>query len=201
MLLYITSSSPTDEETSRYPWQVTRLADGRHRVFGLTVGTTTAKQAMRQMRREPEIIIYEHNGDFSVEAYFGKYNRAGISGVVIAVLGATDTWVEEAATRAVKKERTSEGGTKLSLASRFYREALLLKIVSLTYIPSVRLDDKIVRNRFGEPSSMKSTADGRTHYGYSARGIIVSLNPAGKTIVTYTEPESYQKAMKSITGR
>lgn len=156
---------------------------------------------MRLLRREPEIALYEHNGNFSLEAYFGKHGAAGISGVLIAELEAQDEWILKATANTIKRERTSDGGEKLSLASQSYRTALLMPIISVTYIPSVRLDDNIVRNRFGEPESIESTTDGRSHYGYGSRGIIVSLDPAGKTIITYTRLENYQKAMRLIQGR
>ncbi|VAX25789.1 hypothetical protein MNBD_NITROSPINAE04-2672 [hydrothermal vent metagenome] len=187
-----------DKESRFYPWQVTEPGGGETEVFGIVLNRTTARQAMLLLGREPEIVLYEHNGHFSLEAYFGKIGGEGITGKLIAVLAAPAGWSERSAEHAIKTERVIEGGTKGILRSDAYRMALVFPVISLTYIPSIRLDRAIVENRFGPPETIKTSDDGRSHFGYESRGVIISLDPSGKSIISYMPLKDYRPAMERL---
>ncbi len=196
---YLHGSPPGEVEESRlYPWQVSGPGAGETEVFGIVLNHTTTRQAMLLLDREPEIVLYERNGHFSLEAYFGKISAGGVTGKLIAVLAAPAGWSERSAEHAVKTERVIEGGTKGILRSGAYRTARSFPIISLTYIPSIRLDRAIVENRFGPPETIITSDDGRSHFGYESRGVIISLDPSGKSIISYMPLKDYRPAMKRL---
>ena len=175
------------------PWNIFVNEDGTSEVFGIVLGRTTASSAMITLNMEPEISLFESSsGRASVEAYFGKVTIGGLSGKLVANLEAPVGWVEEAKKRAVKTEpATGRGERKIVLSSEDYRSAMLARVIALTYVPSVNIDEKVIRGRFGQPDSIMRADENVSYWSYPSKGLLIIVNKKGKEILQYMRPPDF----------
>ena len=73
-----------------YPWQITLLADGKTRVFGITLNESSLNDAVELWGRDYRLGLFESPGQpLSLEAYFNEVTQGGISGKFVLTLEAT----------------------------------------------------------------------------------------------------------------
>jgi hypothetical protein len=191
----------TPSDAPATPWKTAVDQEGRLTVMGVTLGDTTAAGAMGRFNAEPEIHLFlDAAGAPSLEAYFGKVSPGGVAGTLIANLRVAPRWGEAARERSVKTEQAANGDRKITLAPVDYRTSLAAPIVALTFIPSVQLDDEIVRKRFGAPEKVLSAAGGVSYWLYPATGTVVAIDPQGKESVQYVMPARFDELAPLATG-
>lgn len=181
------------------PWDITINNDGTSEVFGIVLGRTIVNSAMRTLKMEPEILIFRSpKGTSTLEAYFGKIRVAGFTGKLIANLEMEDVWLNEALAGAVKQKSSQSGAVKIILSSESYRSAMLMKIIAITYIPSINLDAEMVRGRFGEPAQTIVINETSEQWLYPDKGLSIAINMDGKEVFQYVRPSDFDKSVRSL---
>lgn len=196
------NGSPPQELNEVYPWQIIIQPDGKSRVFGITLGDTRLLDARDTLGSDFELALFEgKDKHLTLEAYFKEVTRGGLSGKLIPVLQAEQSELEAMRSRAVKRRVLDSGAVRYTLTSQDYRNATLLKISGLNYIPYINLDEEIVRRRFGEPAQRIVVDEARQHWLYPAKGLDLLLDTKGKELLQYVIPEDFDQLREPLLKR
>jgi hypothetical protein len=175
------------------PWQVETLPEGGSRVFGITLGRTTAAQAQRILGQTAEIGLFEdQRGDLSLEAFFSNVELGSIVARVIARLGADQETLQRLRGMARARKPMPSGAFRLKLSDAGVREVQDWPVVGITYVPTyARLDAQTLEARFGEPAEILSGTEARRYWLYPAVGLAIITNTEGRTLFEYVAPGDF----------
>lgn len=179
---------PSTQAPAPMPWEITIMPDGNSKVFDIHLGKTTFRQAQQIFSQYAKTAIFTEDGkEPSVEAFFDSINLAGLSAKLVLNLAASEEQITTMLSQALEAKLQPSGARRYQLQSRDHATLLDAPIIAITYIPSVRLDETMIRNRFGEPNSISTTSESidTKIWDYSATGLTIRLNPAEKTIIQY----------------
>jgi len=189
-VLFYFSVDQNGEASSNLPWQITLHDQDRLEVFGIVLNQTSLQQAREQFGRLEGIALYQsEQGDYSLEAYFGKLAIGRFNARLIANLDAPQDELEALTMHAVKRVKTEEGSTRWTLNAEKQREQGLRKIRSLSYIPDYsELDAEYIRQRFGEPASYSVVNETTQLWVYPQRGVRILIDTQGRELFEYMSP-------------
>lgn len=69
-------------------------------------------------------------------------------------------------------------------------------ITAITYMPVVKFDADLVRQRFGEPGE-RIAAEGGAHWLYPALGLDLLLGDNGEALLQYTPPAEFEDRLRA----
>ena len=202
LVLFLTVAGCDQQATAPeqvYPWQITRLADGGSRVFGLSLNQTTLDQARLILGNHYEEGLFVNpDGSLSLEIYFNEVTLGGLSGKFILTLEAPVSVREAMRQRAVKGKRMDSGAVRYRLAGVDRERLLTLPIRAISYIPYVELDETLVRQRFGIPHDIIVVAEGKRHLLYPDKGLDLLLDEEGKELLQYVAPRDFSSLQRPL---
>jgi hypothetical protein len=185
---------PVDRVERNLPWQIESQPDGKSRVLGVLLGQNTLADARHQLGEVPQVALVMAPGETgALEAYFDKFSAGFVSGKLILTVDTTPEMREEMVQRAVKAEYMESSTRRVELGESDRKLADGLLIVAMTFIPTVQLDEPMVRQRFGEPVERIRSADGKEHFLYPAQGLDVVLDANGKELLQYVAPRDFAR--------
>lgn len=183
------------------PWQVERLPDGASRVFGVTLGRTTARELDRRLRSVPRVALFESpGGRLSLEAYYGTVTLGMFETRLDVTLGAAPDTLRAFEASAIARSPTVTGAWRMDLTETSVREALGLPIVGITYVPRVRYDEDLVLKSFGRPAARIVVAGGQTYWLYPDRGLALLRQADGRAMLHYVAPPAFPAVRARIEG-
>ena len=177
----------------KYPWQVSILADGKTRVFGIVLDETRLKDVDTLLKNNPKIALFEVNKSLSLEAYYKNVLLGGLTGSFIFTLHATGEQLNKIKNESVKKEPAENNGFRYELDKLTSDKAKSLIVKNLIYIPTVQLDEKMIVKRFGKPAQKikAKTKEISWHYLYPDKGLDVIYHEDGKEVLQYVLPKNF----------
>lgn len=188
-------------ESADLPWQVERLPDGVSRVFGVTLGRTTARELDRHLRSVPRVALFESpSGRLSLEAYYGTVTLGMFEARLDVTLGAAADALHAFAASAIARSPTVTGAWRMELTEQAVREALGLPIVGITYVPRVRYDEDLVLKSFGRPAARIVVAGGQTYWLYPDLGLALLRQTDGRAVLHYVVPSAFPAVRARIEG-
>lgn len=191
--------SSQQNKTDRYPWQITILADGSSRIFGIQLGVTTLRQAKQQIGGEPTVALFENlDGTLSVEVFYKEFNRAGLTGRLVLTLDANNAELQGLKQQAVKKAKRESGVMQYWLDPMTLQQFEKWTISAMTYLPYANLEENIIVGRFGEPAEKIRSHEQAQHWLYPEKGLDLIINEAGKEVLQYVPPKEFEKLVKPL---
>lgn len=190
---------PADAPAHGLPWQVERLADGRTRVFGLTLGLSTLGDADRGGMLQVAVVAGPRDSG-ALEGYLDPFNAGFVAGRLVLSAASDEAQRQGWRERATRREGGDRGGQALrhGLAGADRAEALRATIVGLTFIPNAQLDAATLRQRFGEPHERLPGSDARLeHWLYPALGLAVVLDAEGREVLQYVAPAEFEARLRA----
>lgn len=182
-----------------YPWQITIQADGKSRVFGITLGESTLNDASEKFSREYKMGLFETtNQPLSLEAYFNEVTMGGLSGKYVMTLEATQEELESLLQNAVKRKVLESGAKRYSLKAETTAVLAQKRITSLSYIPYINLDEEIIIKRFGEPAERIVVDEKRQHLLYPELGLDLLLDEEAKELLQYVTPAEFEQLRQPL---
>lgn len=176
------------------PWQAHRDAEGHVQVFGLTLGRSTLTDAVAKLGRRHAFGLFRAaDGTVTAEAYFKEAELGGLTAQLVLGLAL------DPATAAGIVARAGDAAPQPSNTWQYTPapadEPLLLGAVvrAITYVPAARLDDALVRQRFGEPHERLVDPARGTHWLYPECNLDLFLGSDGKAVLQYVLPADYEK--------
>lgn len=201
MLLLLSACERAGEQVKQdvYPWQVTIQADGKSRVFGITLSESTLNEASEIFGREYKMGLFETaNQPLSLEAYFNEVTMGGLSGKYVLTLEASQQELAVLLQNAVKRKVLESGARRYTLNAATTAQMAQKKITSLSYIPYINLDEEIIRQRFGEPAERIVIDDKRQHLLYPELGLDLLLDEDGKELLQYVAPATFEQLRQPL---
>ena len=162
------------------PWQVGANADGTSQVLGLTLGTSTLADVQARFPDDLNVGLIAPNGQAaSLEAFVDSFRAGFVTGKLVLAFEADAGWLQRARERSPRNE-VGEGGRsrRYRLADDDGDQARAARVVALALLPSARLDEAVVTQRFGTPAERHIGGAGEVQLLYPALGVAVALPPA-----------------------
>lgn len=192
-------ASKKNEALLGLPWQITVLEDGSTKVFGIHVGTSRLSDALKILGDDMEVAIVAATDEVgSLEMYYGHYRAGLLSGKLVLQTDISEQKILALRDNALRSQYMETGLAKKYILSpddlpQVYDET----ISSLTFVPSVSLDEKVILTRFGEPAQ-RIQLTGVTHYLYPAKGLDIALHEDSKEVLQYVTPDVFEQLVKPL---
>ena len=150
------------------PWQVARLPDGRAQVFGLEPGRDTLAQVQARLGDGVQVALVARLGETGVlEALADPFVAGFVSGRLVLAFEVPPAQLRAWREGAVDSEPMDGGVRRFKLKPEHRAQATQARLAGLSFLPSVRLTEDDVRQRFGTPA--ETLAGSPTGPGWSSR--------------------------------
>ena len=179
---------PSKQAPAPMPWETMIMADGNTQVFGIHLGKTTFRQAQSIFKVYGKTAIFSQSEhEATIEAYFESVNLGGLSAKIVLNLIVTDQPIQAMLKRAQDARLQPSGARRYALHSDDHARLLDSPIIAITYIPSVRLDEKMISDRFGKADNIQQPAQQAniSIWHYPRIGLTVTFNTDEKTVLQY----------------
>ncbi len=191
-LLFKTGNVDKSPPAEMLPWNISLTATGDSRAFGLTLGQSPLSEAVKAFGDAPQLaIIGQRNESGSLEAFFDMVRLGSLTGKVVVTLDADASRLEAMHKRAVKTDYMESATRRTTLHADDRELAQQLPIKAIVFVPSARLEEAIVIDRFGPGPERITTSEGVQHYLYAERGLDIAINGSGKSILQYVSPKQF----------
>lgn len=185
-----------------YPWQVSVQADGKLRVFGITLNQSRLLDATKVLGSNYDLGLFEtENQPLTLEAYFSEVTLGGISGKFILTLQASQAELVALRDQAVKRKVLESGARRYTVAHEDKMRLAEKTITSLGYIPYINLDEEIIKSRFGEPAERIVIDQKRQHLLFPEVGLDLLLDEKGKELLQYVVPAEFGKLRQPLLDK
>lgn len=182
------------------PWQIEHTVDGATRVFGLTLGQTTLQQTEQRLRSAAVINVIDSTDKPPViEAYFDNVTSGGLSAQMVMEIEAPAEQIQAMLERGARISTLASGARKVSLSDDDLALVRRLSIFSITYLPRIRLQPDLIRQRFGEPAQRIVEPSGDiTHWLYPNLGLDIALHDTGRAVLQYVTPSRFSELRRPL---
>lgn len=182
------------KEENLLPWHIEHPTADSTRVFGLTLNKSTIYEAEQSFREDAKISMFKSpQGKLATEAYFDEVTLNGLKAKIVVTLAVPDTEMQAMLDRSVRAQGVGSG-KQITLTTDDVAQVRRLPISSLTYMPSVHLEEATFTQRFGIPTQrIKETKSGVIHWLYAQHGLDVTFDGAAKPILQYVAPADFAK--------
>jgi hypothetical protein len=181
------------------PWQIEHPEPGRTRIFGLTLGSSSAGEAEQRFRAEAVTSLFRSpEGQLAAEMFFEQVTLSGLKARVVISIAAPATELQAMYERGLRISATG-GGKKITPAPEDAARLRLLPVAALTYMPAVPLDEEILVKRFGQPGQrIREKGSGIVHWLYPEHGLDVAWKDTGKPVLQYVSPKDFSRLLEPL---
>ena len=181
------------------PWQIEHPAPGETRIFGLTLGSSTAGEAEQRFHEEAKPSLFQSpDGQLAVEMFFEQVALAGLKSRIVINIAVPAAELQAMYERGLRISATG-GGKKITPTPEDAARLRALPVSSLTYMPSVRLEEEIFIKRFGQPEQrIREKTSGTIHWLYPQHGLDITLGGKEKPVLQYVPPKDFGKLLQPL---
>lgn len=179
---------PSKQAPAPMPWEITIMPNGKSKVFGIHLGTTTYGQAQKLFHEYGKTAIFtQENKPASVEAYFNSLNLGGLSAKLVLNLNLPISRIEEMTSRAMEARLQPSGAHLYQLSNSDNAELVNAPVIAITYIPSVRLNADMVRYRFGDATFIEQDINSASTkiWHYPELALTIRMDDGEKSVLQY----------------
>ena len=180
------------------PWQVEVGQNGTtSTVFGLTLGQSTLKDAVRKLGRRYEISLFKDRDQrLSLEAYFRDAVLGGLNVRLVMAARLPEEKLALIRAHAGDGKPTATGSRRYPVIEADEDLALAGVVTAITYLPVVKFDADLVRKRFGEPTERQPAEQG-AHWLYPRLGLDLLLGDNGEALLQYVPPTEFEQRLRA----
>lgn len=191
ILLMLPSSAKHIPDT--LPWNITHPTPDTSHVFGITLGQSSLNDLERLFKEQTEVSLFKTgDGKMLVEAFFDELNLNGLKAKFVLTLAVPPQELEGMFNRGLRMNSTSSG-KRITLNADDLARARAAPVASLTYLPSVRLEEAVIAGRFGAPAQrVRETKSGTVHWLYPQHGLDVTMGGDEKPLLQYVSPGDFE---------
>ena len=183
-------------EKNDLPWHIEHPAPGMVRVFGLTLGSSTASEAERRFQEESQPSLFKSpDGQLVAEMFFEQVTLAGLKSRIVVNIAVPDVELQAMYGRGLRISGVGNS-KKITPAPDDAARLRELPISSLTYMPSIRLEEEIFVKRFGQPGQrIREKESGAVHWLYPQNGLDITLGGKEKPVLQYVPPRDFDRLL------
>lgn len=201
LLLSATFFMPGDNSrhADALPWHIEHPTSNSVRVFGLTLGESSASDAELRFREEAEPSLFKSpEGKMVAEMFFNQVNLAGLSSKIVLSIDVPEAELKEMYERGLRMASTGSG-KKITMTPDDIARLRSLPISGLTYLPSLHVDQTLFIKRFGEPAQrIQEKKSGLIHWLYPQNGLDIILGGSEKPLLQYVPPADFDKLVRPL---
>lgn len=191
------------------PWQIQPDGQGGSRVFGLPLGTATLREVELLWNQDLKVALIAARGQTpALEAYVETFRAGFVTGKLVVALQPPAGWTAQAWERSPRGEvNAAQGGSgtvrQRELAPEDRLQARDWPVAALSFVPSARLDEATVLQRFGPGAERHAGPDGVVQLLYPALGVAVALPPAegetarSRALIQYVAPRDFEARLRA----
>ena len=180
------------------PWQVTRLPDGGARVFGLEPGHDSLGEVQTRLGDAMQVALVARLDEAgALEALAEPYLAGFVSGRLVLAFAVPDAKLLAWRAGATGSEPMDGGVRRFKLAAADRRAADSSRLLGLSFIPTVRLSDADVRQRFGAPAETLAQPEGGQVLLYPELGLSISVAPGKRSVLQYVAPRDFAQRLRA----
>ena len=196
-MLLAPQQQPAPAMTHGMPWQIEHPGPGQSRVFGLTLGggaASTLADALRLAKEAPVLaLLTPQDAPAALEAYFENVSLGALTGKLVLSIAAAPGELESMRGNAAKTDHLETGIRKYVLHEADRQRAERLPLAAIAFIPSARLDEAVILERFGMPAERIRQGETLEHFLYPAQGLDIVLDSKGKEVLQYVAPTEFAR--------
>ncbi|HEU0187378.1 MAG TPA: hypothetical protein VFR06_05735 [Gallionellaceae bacterium] len=174
------------------PWHITHPTPDTTRVLGVTLGGSTLGEAEQVFQEAAEISLFKPNeGKLAVEAFFEEVKLNGLKARIVVTLALSQEELQGMFERGLRMNATGSG-KRITLNTDDLAKVRLTPITSLSYLPTVQLDEAVLAKRFGTPAErIKEKKGGAVHWLYPQHGLDIAVSAGEKPLLQYVNPRDF----------
>jgi hypothetical protein len=188
---YFTPGSPNRSDD--FPWHIEHPTPDSVSVFGLTLGKSSANEAEQRFKEEAKPSLFKSpEGKMIAEIFFEQVDMAGLRSRVVLTIDVPEQELVGMYERGLRMAATGSG-KKITMTTDDVARLRTLPIGSLTYLPSLHVEEPIFLKRFGQPAQrIREKDSGLVHWLYPQHGLDITLG-GGKPLLQYVPPRDFDK--------
>lgn len=174
------------------PWRIGHPTPETSRVFGITLGQTSLGDAEKFFKEQTEVSLFKTtDGKMLMEAFFDELNFNGLKAKFAFTMAVPPEELDGMFQRGLRMNSTASG-KRITLAPDDLARVRQTPVSSVTYLPSVKLEEDIISKRFGAPvERIRETKSGAVHWLYPQHGLDVTLGGSEKPLLQYVSPKDF----------
>ncbi len=175
------------------PWNIVHPTPYTTRVLGVTLGESTLEQAELKFEEAAVVSMFQSaDSKLAVEAFFEEINLNGLKAKIVLTMEIPSFELPGIFDRGLRMNTTTSG-KRITLSTEDLARVRKSPIGSLTYLPTVRLDEAVLIKRFGEPAQrVRETKSGAIHWLYPQHGLDITLGGDEKPLLQYLSPTNFE---------
>lgn len=177
------------------PWKIVHPTPDTTRVFGITLGVTSLDQSAETFKHQTEVelsLFKPSEGKLGVEAFYEEVNFNGLKAKIVMNVAVPDDELKRMYERGLRMNSTPSG-KRITLTADDLARVKSLPVSSLTYMPTVRLEEPTIIKRFGEPAQrIKESKSDLTHWLYPQHGLDIVMSGKAKPLLQYLPPKDFE---------
>lgn len=191
LLLMVPENKPDTPDT--LPWKISHPNADTTRVFGITLGQTSLDQAEQIFKEKTEISLFKTSDDkMLVEAFFDELNLNGLKAKFVFTVAVPANELSGMYNRGLRMNSTPSG-KRITLTADDLLRVRQSPVASITYMPTVMLEETIISKRFGVPAErVRENKSGAIHWLFPQHGIDVTLGGNEKPLFQYVAPKDFE---------
>jgi hypothetical protein len=184
---------------SDFPWNIEHPTADTSQIFGLTLGRSNTNDAEQRFKEEAKPILFKSSsGQLSVEVFFEEVRLADLKARIVLSIDVPKAELQGMFERGLRMNATGSG-KEITLTTDDAGSVLAMPISSLTYMPSVRLEDAIFAKRFGQPEQrIREKKSGAVHWLYPRQGLDITLGGSEKPLLQYVSPKDFDRLIQPL---
>ncbi len=181
------------------PWHIEHATPDTSRIFGITLGKSSVNDAEQRFQEEAKPSLFKsQSGQLSAEMFFEQVTLVGLKAKIVVSIAVPEAELQAMYERGIRISGTLSG-KKITPATEDVLKLRTLPINSLTYIPSVRVEESVFSKRFGVPARrIKENGNGAIHWLYPKDGLDITLGGEEKPVLQYVSPVDFDKLLQPL---
>lgn len=201
-VLFIAGSLLIPAEPQRnddLPWHIEHPTADSVRVFGLTLGESVANEAELRFKEEAKPSLFKSpEGKLIAEVFFEQVDLAGLRSKIVLTIDVPEAELEGMYARGLRMAAT-ESGKKITMTPDDIAKLRTWPISSLTYLPSLRVEEAVFLKRFGQPAQrIRENKSGLVHWLYPQDGLDIALGNGEKPLLQYVPPRNFDRLVRPL---
>lgn len=188
---YFSPANPKRDDD--LPWHIEHPTADSVRVFGLTLGESSANEAEQRFKEEAKPSLFKSpEGKMIAEVFFEQVDMAGLRSKIVLTIDVPEKEIAGIYERGLRMAATGSG-KKITMTTEDVARLRAWPISSLTYLPSLQVEEAIFLKRFGQPAQrIREKDSGLVHWLYPQHGLDITMG-GGKPLLQYVPPKDFDK--------
>jgi hypothetical protein len=193
-----TPTASKDPAAPDLPWQAKAQPDGTLQVFGLVLGRDTLADARVRIGDGLQVALVARLGEVGqLEALADPFGAGFVTGRLVLAFDVAPQTLRRWRERAIRSTPMDDGVRRFDLQVEDRDEALRASLAGLSFVPSLRLTEADLRQRFGAPVAEVGLADGAKVLLYPALGLAATVGQGSRGVLEYVAPGDFEARLRA----